>query len=360
MEFIQAQGAQHIDQSRLATILEVINLEQNGLITDMQRKHAEECERMIRDLYIRTQDAIIVSPMTYSTEEKYDGFSYLNSYGRFYSKRLSSARGNKGQPIDKTEWLPHIAPTLKNAFEYCGCDLHGELYIPDGISDNMTKIMGCTVDEAHNRLRNMNPEMYPHFMLIDIRAINGKSLINEPHRVRRAILKWVYDTYIADNKYIKLTEEFTDESPEHAFRRIVTGGGEGIIIKREDALYCPGKKPVNNWIKGKKKITHDVFMTGLNKGTGKNVGLFGSIRFAHMVDGKQVDCGNCSSGLSDEIREYIYQHAAQLITNKQVFEIEAIQESVKSFRNPVFLRFRDDKDWTECSPVNIRVKETLV
>ena len=43
-----------------------------------------------------------------------------------------------------------------------------------------------------------------------------------------------------------------------------------------------------------------------------------------------------------------------------VFEIEAIQESVKSFRNAVFTRLRDDKDWTECKPENIRVKKELL
>ena len=137
-------------------------------------------------------------------------------------------------------------------------------------------------------------------------------------------------------------------------------GGEGIIIKREDGLYIPGKKPANNWIKGKKKITHDVVMMGLNPGTGKNAGLFGSIKFGHMIDGKLVACGNCSSGLSDEMREFIYNNADELIAYKQVFEIEAIQESVKSFRNAVFLRLRNDKSWNECNPVNVRVKEELI
>ena len=99
---------------------------------------------------------------------------------------------------------------------------------------------------------------------------------------------------------------------------------------------------------------------GLNAGTGKNADLFGSIKFGHIIDGKLTPCGNCSSGLSDEMRLFIYNNADKLIANKQVFEIEAIQESVKSFRNAVFLRLRDDKDWTECTPVNVRVKEELI
>ena len=199
-------------------------------------------------------------------------------------------------------------------------------------------------------------------MLIDIRAIHGKSLINEPHRIRRAILKWVYNKYIVPldpHGYIRLTEELRGD-PRDEFKRIVMSGGEGIIIKREDALYIPGKKPANNWIKGKKKITHDVVIMGLNPGTGKNAGLFGSIQFGHIIDAKLTKCGNCSSGLSDEMREYIYNNADELIEKKQVFEIEAIQESVRSFRNAVFLRLRDDKGWWECVPESIRVKEDLL
>ena len=60
------------------------------------------------------------------------------------------------------------------------------------------------------------------------------------------------------------------------------------------------------------------------------------------------------------MRQYIYDNADKMIANKQVFEIEAIQESVKSFRNAVFIRLRDDKDHTECVPTNIRVKTTLL
>ena len=119
-------------------------------------------------------------------------------------------------------------------------------------------------------------------------------------------------------------------------------------------------KDINNWVKGKKKITHDVVMMGFNAGTGKNTDIFGSIKFGHYIDGKLTACGNCSSGLSDSMRKFIYDNADNMIANKQVFEIEAIQESVKSFRNAVFLRLRDDKDHTECIPINIRVKDSLI
>ena len=365
-QLILAQGAEHTNQDNLKRIVDTINRERlsAGVFTTT-RPDLEEVIMITYGCDLSEYD-IHVSNFSYATEEKYDGYSYLNCEGRFYSKRLSQANGRRNQPVEKTDHIPHLSTILRYVYERCGADLHGELYMLGGISDDVTRIMGCNVDEALRRqeiaFSDRGHDALLHYMLIDIRAIHGKSLINEPHRVRRAILKWVYEKYIKPidtNRYIRLTEELTGD-PCDEFRRIVTGGGEGIIIKREDALYIPGKKPANNWIKGKKKITHDVVMMGLNAGTGKNAGLFGSIRFGQMIDGKLVECGNCSSGLEDDMREYIYNNADKLIAEKQVFEIEAIQESVKSFRNAVFTRLRDDKDWTECKPENIRVKKELL
>lgn len=371
-----AQGAEHTKPENLRKIIDIINKERITFlgkhdvnVPQANIKLAREYADKILSEYKCGGDMSIpieVSPMSYAVEEKYDGYSYLNVEGRFFSKSLSNAVGSKGMPVEKTDRVIHLADILKAVYEKCGADLHGELYKIGGISDDVTRIMGCNADEAQRRqAQALEQEGYTgplHYMLIDIRAVYGKSLINEPHRLRRAILKWIYTKYIQPldpHGYIQLTEELSGD-PNEEFRRIVTAGGEGIIIKREDALYIPGKKPANNWIKGKKKITHDVFMLGLNAGTGKNAGLFGSIRFGHMVDGKIVECGNCSSGLEDDMRTYIYNNADKLITNKQVFEIEAIQESAKSFRNAVFLRLRDDKGWEECTPVNIRVKESLI
>lgn len=366
MELILAQGAEHTKPQNLRKIVDTIVLENYNINNDAV-ENAKRCKDKIITEYCNcAASEIDVSPYSYAVEEKYDGYSYLNVEGRFFSKSLSNAAGSKGQPIEKTDRIPHISNIFKMVYELCGADFHGELYKLGGISDDVTMIMGCNADEAQRReaeiLSKEGHDGLLHYMLIDIRAIHGRSLINEPHRIRRAILKWVYNKYIVPldpHGYIRLTEELRGD-PRNEFKRIVMSGGEGIIIKREDALYIPGKKPANNWIKGKKKITHDVVIMGLNPGTGKNAGLFGSIQFGHIIDAKLTKCGNCSSGLSDEMREYIYNNADELIEKKQVFEIEAIQESVRSFRNAVFLRLRDDKGWWECVPESIRVKEDLL
>lgn len=356
MKLILAQGAEHTNPERLKQIVAAVRAD--NVTKDPNTISAVTAERLngygITPIHDYRQ-------MRYATEEKFDGYSYINQGGEFYSKRLSAAKGNEGQPVCKSDSI-HITPILRKVYEVIGANLHGELYIPGGISDDVTKILGCTPDLAMERTMAVDPSKRLHYMLIDIREYKGYDVTQEPWWVRHAILEHVYYNYIQpidDYGYIVMPPILMGD-PNEEFGRIVRGGGEGIIFKRTDALYIPGKKPANNWVKGKKKITYDVVMTGLNAGTGKNAGLFGSIRFGHYIDDKLVECGNCSSGLEDDMRQYIYDHADQLIASKQVFEIEAIQESVKSFRNAVFLRLRNDKDHTECKPINIRVKDTLI
>lgn len=360
-DLILAMGAEHTNPDRLQAIINYINVDRDRLNTIYEPNHIS----LYTMDYMRNKYSIDPShdyrEMRYVMEEKFDGYSYLNQGGEFYSKRLSAAKGNEGMPVCKSDSI-HITPILREVYQRCGANLHGELYIPGGISDDVTKILGCTPDLAIERTMAVDPSKRLHYMLIDIREYMGHNLINEPYWVRRAVLEHVYWNYIVKvdtNGYVVLPEILTGD-PNKEFGRIVKCGGEGIIFKRTDALYIPGKKPANNWIKGKKKITYDVVMMGLNAGTGKNADIFGSIKFGHYIDGKLTPCGNCSSGLDDKTRQFIYDNADRMIANKQVFEIEAIQESVKSFRNAVFLRLRDDKDHSECIPINIRVKETLI
>lgn len=362
MNLILAQGAEHTNPERLKSIINFVNVDRDVINTINGGVDIITPKTMatLMDKYnvVPLHD---YREMRYVVEEKFDGYSYLNQGGEFYSKRLSAAKGNEGAPVCKSDSI-HITPILRSVYQMCGANLHGELYVPGGISDDVTKILGCTPELAMERTMALDPSKRLHYMLIDIREYMGHNLVNEPYWVRRAILEWVYHTYIEKIDtygYIVLPPILMGD-PNDEFSRIVKRGGEGVIFKRTDALYIPGKKPANNWVKGKKKITYDVVMMGLNAGTGKNADIFGSIKFGHYIDGKLTACGNCSSGLDDKTRQFIYDNADSMIANKQVFEIEAIQESVKSFRNAVFLRLRDDKDHTECVPMNIRVKETLI
>lgn len=357
---IMAMGAEHTNPERLHKIVKTIELQKDRF---HQCKATPSVYAELHGLYEPNMpEWCIYDRVQYIAEEKFDGFSYINSGGRFYSKRLSDAKDTKGQPIDKTGHIPHLALILKNVYEICGCDLHGELYIPGGISDDVSSIMGCNEDEAVRRQWSDANYKKLQYILIDIRSYNGKSLINEPYYIRRALLEYVYIKYIIPidiHSFIQIAPVLPPD-PVKLFKDIVSNGGEGLILKRTDAPYVPGKKPANNWVKAKRKITLDAVITGYNDGTGKNKSLFGSIEFGLYIGDELVKKGSTSSGLDDATRQAIAKDPDGHIG--RVIEVEAIQQSRNSFRNAVFLRLRadGDKDPKECTPLNIRVKEDLI
>lgn len=371
MGLILAQGAEHMKPHQLKAVVAKIQTQFSApynhdvgmakLKPELDRIAEKYNGGMPLNISIETVNGRAMFPMPYEyvVEEKYDGYSYLNDGGKFFSKRLSEAKGNEGQPIEKTGHLPHLTQVLRPAYENGGLDLHGEVYIPGGISDDVTKILGCDEDKAVKRI-NDGWDKRPRFMLIDIRKFHNIICTNEPYWVRRILLEHAFRTYIRPyniNNDVRLAELLWND-PVWEFRRIVNGGGEGIIIKKTSATYCPDKKPADNWIKGKKKVTVDVVIMGFRDGTGKNKDMFGSIEFGLYIDGTLKKCGACSSGLNDNTRQLIARDPDSYIG--QVMEIEAIQESVKSFRNAVFLRLRDDKSASECTPMTIHVIDTLV
>ena len=353
---ILAMGAKHIPQDKLEKLIALINKGPTGV--DRCQSIIETCYKYDPSFSQSYCNLSVYGLNDYVIEEKYDGYSYLNDNGRFFSKSLSQAKGNEGQPVEKTDHIPHLSDVLKKVAKEIEFDIHGEIYIEGGTSDSVTKILGCTSEEAIRRTQlDWNNRL--RFKLIDIRSYRGHVIINEPYYVRRALLEHLYYRYIQPvngNNDIQLAEILVGDPRIH-FKRITENGGEGIMIKDTRCKYYPDKKPANNWIKVKKKVTHDVVIMGFNEGTGKNKDLFGSIEFGHYIDGKIIKCGNASSGLDDALRIQIAENPHKYIGT--VMEIEAIQESIKSFRNAVFLRLRDDKHPTECTPINIRVKDII-
>ena len=141
-KLILAQGAEHTNPARLQKIVRTIQSEQGMSkysITDQTRDY------LIGKFGV--DPAIDLRKFTYVTEEKFDGYSYINQGGEFYSTRLSSAKGHEGEPVCKSDCI-HISGILRSIYKACGANLHGELYVPGGISDDVTKILGCTPELA--------------------------------------------------------------------------------------------------------------------------------------------------------------------------------------------------------------------
>ncbi|QQR49375.1 ATP-dependent DNA ligase [bacterium] len=114
--------------------------------------------------------------------------------------------------------------------------------------------------------------------MFDALFLNGESLLNKPHTQRRHILEKVFSSKQVEREgVIHLVAEHTIESVqdlEHYFKQTVTIGLEGVVVKRPDAIYQPGKRNFN-WVKLKREEsgslsdTLDCVILGYYAGHGK-------------------------------------------------------------------------------------------
>jgi len=151
---------------------------------------------------------------------------------------------------------------------------------------------------------------------------------------------------------------------QQAFQDSLAAGHEGIVVKRPESLYTPGRRG-RSWFKLKEPFaTLDVVVTAVEYGHGKRHGLLSDYTFS-VRDGNQLlTIGKAYSGLTDaEIKagtEYFLQHTVEDLGARRIVEPVVVMEvafnniqksqrheSGYALRFPRILRLRPDKPVTE-------------
>jgi len=144
--------------------------------------------------------------------------------------------------------------------------------------------------EANIAKRSKNAPCYCY--VFDCLYLDGRSLINEPLTKRRA---WLKDAVRSDSPY--RVSEFVEDG-ESLFDAARAHGLEGIMAKKRDSKYTPGKR-TDCWFKIKIRDTCEVFIIGYTKGKGDRGSTFGALHIAEKV-GKELHYrGKVGTGFDD-------------------------------------------------------------
>lgn len=166
-----------------------------------------------------------------------------------------------GGYLNKIEW----APQLRDFFDALpnGTCLLGELYFPTQRgSRKVTTILGCLKDKA---LERQEKGEKLHYYVFDVWAYNGESYLNAPIEKRVHCLEYeildLYDDYVHGANY------YEKEGLWEELGKILSSGGEGIVITQKGSIPAPGKRTARKTLKVKMEIenTIDVFLDGAYK-----------------------------------------------------------------------------------------------
>ena len=196
------------------------------------------------------------------------------------------------------------------------------------------------------------------FMIFDLLALDGQTLIDEPLARRKDLLKDIpWSVRLVPAPFI-LVEDRIQLEP--FFEQAAGRRNEGLMLKDAASVYAPGKRGMS-WLKWKKALaTLDVVVTGVEFGHGRRRDVLSDYTFAVRKDGELLNIGKAYSGLTDaeilQMTAFFKEHTIQefgrfrLVEPLVVLEVafNGIQRSARhksgfALRFPRIVRIRDDK-----------------
>lgn len=296
---------------------------------------------------------------------KKDGYWYeleKTPEGEVYLFSRSKSR-KTGELTEKSDNVPHIKAWGEKYLKP-GTVLIGEIYYPGKTSKDVTKIMGSLPQKAVRRQFDTDDFGGPiHYYVHDVIYNNKANLMDFPYEERE---KRVWDFHYNDFIYPH------DRCLKNLYDNLLYAldqGEEGMVFKKKDGIYQPGKRPTYNF-KVKTEDTLDAIIIGFvepereYKGqdetwpyyegdtlvtkayyngwkAGVEIGLFDG--------GKIVPIGTISSGMTDYLRQDMAENPNEYLN--KVIEIQAmsVDADARSIRHGRLVSIRDDKNIEDCT-----------
>ena len=209
-------------------------------------------------------------------EVKWDGYRAIATM-RSGEVELRSRNGNS-----LNERFPTVVSALVRALRTPDCVLDGEVVAigPDGRATFSAMQQG----------KQGTTYVYVAF---DALEVEGEPLVGLPLTERRRRLAELVDKRRGG---VQLSEAFEDG--HSLYDAAKAQRFEGIVAKRADSTYEPGRRS-RNWLKIKTHGRQEFVIAGYTKGQGRRSGRFGSLVLAVSEGGVLRYAGNVGTGFND-------------------------------------------------------------
>lgn len=285
----------------------------------------------------------------YFFEVKWDGIRAL------IALEEGAIRIKTRNQIDITAQFPELVKPDKSFRATCGL-FDAEIVCLDKTGrPEFKKVIQRMQQNGSTSIDRLSKTSPAYCYVFDCLYLDGRTLINEPLVKRR---EWLKDAIKSESPY-RMSEVVEDgESLLEAAREHTL---EGIMAKRRDGKYLPGKRS-DLWLKIKIRNTRDCCIIGYNPGKGDRAKTFGGLHIAERVDGQLVYRGKVGTGFDDQALREVFSQIRQLKEIKKPVPEKVMDEKTsrwveptlmaeisfasltpdKMFREPVFVRLRPD------------------
>jgi len=320
----------------------------------------------------------------FAAEPKFDGFRVqIHKNGddvEIFSRNLE----------DMTHAFPDIVEAVEKEVKAKSVIMEGEAIAYNPVSEEFLPFQETTKRRRKHNVNEKAKELPLVVFAFDLLFLNGKDITQKPYTERRKLLEGILGK---KNETVRIADErkLTNAKEILAyFNEAITGGLEGIMIKKLDCTYKAGGRGFN-WIKFKKgqsgqlQDTIDCVLLGIYSGKGKRTefgvgGLLAGV-YNKKKDMFQSIC-RIGTGLTDEEFRRVNEIGKKLKVSKkptrvstkveptywvepkvvlEVFADEITNSPIHSagekdgigyaLRFPRVIKFRDDKDAKDATTV---------
>jgi bifunctional non-homologous end joining protein LigD len=323
---------------------------------ELERLGAERRELKAADVKLmlaETREKPFSDPL-WVFELKYDGFRVLA--GRESGEPRLLYRSGK----DATALYPDVSRALA-ALPFGDLVLDGEVVVLDeGSRPSFQRLQRRALLQRTADIQRAALELPATYYVFDLLAFEGFDLRPLPLVERKRLLARL----LPRAGPLRLLDHIPEQG-EAFWAEVNRMGLEGLMAKRADAPYRPGRSPL--WLKLRAERVDDFVVVGFSAPQGTRSG-FGALHLGAYEKGGLVYCGRAGSGFDEEqlgaLRRLLEEHRRPdppctgplpadhghtWVEPRLVAEVRYLAWTEEGLlRQPVFLRLRDDKQPLDC------------
>jgi bifunctional non-homologous end joining protein LigD len=210
---------------------------------------------------------------------------------------------------------------------------------------------------SESAVRRRMKEVPAAYMVFDLLYLEGRSLMDLPYVERRELLG-----ELDLNGPTWKTPAYHRGDGDKLLEAAAAQGLEGVVAKRLDSRYVPGRRG-DAWLKVKKQRSQELVVGGWTPGEGRRRDRLGALLVGHYKDGQLVYAGKVGTGFTEETLKQVGDALASLerktspfdgrqpprgsifVEPKLVAEVEFSEwTNAGTIRHPSFKGLRYDKD----------------